>query len=133
MLINTVKSIRTLDKFYVKETKLMQIDDSLCTSLWGNSPHGYSFRPSIGASGGLLIMWDKEEVEILASYSFAYVLAVRGRFLKTNDEFIVYNVYAPCDVRSQHVLWESLFNRLANNDGACICICGDFNVVRGGG
>jgi hypothetical protein len=30
----------------------------------GNSPHGYSFRPSTGASGGLLTMWDTATVEV---------------------------------------------------------------------
>jgi hypothetical protein len=36
------------------ETKLSICDDFHCSSLWGNAPYAYSFRPSVGASGGLL-------------------------------------------------------------------------------
>jgi len=76
-------------------------------------------------------MWDKTEVEIFSSFSFDHVLEVRDRFLKSNVDFVFNNVYAPCDARSQHVLWESLSARLAIYDGINICVCGYFNVVRG--
>jgi hypothetical protein len=36
----------------LQETKVPQCDDFLCTSLWGNSPHAFSFRSFVGASGG---------------------------------------------------------------------------------
>jgi len=48
----------------IQETKLQTCDDFVCASVWGNSPHSYSFRPSIGASGGFLIVWDNSEVEV---------------------------------------------------------------------
>jgi hypothetical protein len=38
----------------LQETKLPLCDVFLCSSLWGNSPHSFSFRPSVEASGGLL-------------------------------------------------------------------------------
>jgi hypothetical protein len=34
----------------LQETKLQACDDSVCTSVWGSSPFGFSFRPSVGAS-----------------------------------------------------------------------------------
>jgi hypothetical protein len=37
-------------------------DDFFCASLWGSSPHAYSYRPSVGASGGLLVVWDTVEL-----------------------------------------------------------------------
>jgi len=36
----------------IQETKLAKVDDFICSSLWGSSPYGFSFRPSVGASGG---------------------------------------------------------------------------------
>ena len=36
----------------LQETKLSSCDVSLCMSFWGNSNHDFSFRPSVGASGG---------------------------------------------------------------------------------
>lgn len=64
----------------LQETKLEQIDSFVCTSLWGSSYYGYSFNPSVGASSGLLVMWDVAEVEIHSSFTFDHVLAVRGKF-----------------------------------------------------
>jgi exonuclease III len=115
----------------LQETKLMQIDNLLCSSLWGGSSHDFSYRPSVGASGGLLIMWDLEEVSINASFSFDHVLVVQGRFLKSQDDFVLFNVYAPCDGRSQSLLWDSLSAHMSLYVGCKICVCGDFNVVRG--
>jgi len=48
----------------LQETKLQLIDVFLCTSLWGNSNHDYSYSPSVGASGDLLTAWDTSEVEV---------------------------------------------------------------------
>jgi len=91
----------------------------------------FSFRLSVGASGGLLTLWDREEVDIAFSFSFNHVLAVGGRFLHSNEEFVLFNVYALCDVGSQSVLWENLSARLVAYVGHLVCVCGDFNVVRG--
>lgn len=70
-------------------------------------------------------------MEIFATFSFDHVVEVRGRFLTSNDDFVLFNVYSPCDARSQHVMWESLSTRLANFDVLNICVCGHFNVVWG--
>lgn len=79
----------------LQETKLSVIDDALSLSLWGSSAHSYSFRPAVGASGGLLIMWDTAVVEVWSSVSFEHVLIIHGQFLDSNDEFYLFNIYAP--------------------------------------
>jgi len=66
---------------------------------------------------GLLVVWDCEEVEIFTSSSFDHVLVVSVRFVKLNEIFVLFNVYAPCDVGSQRVLWENLSNMLATYTG----------------
>jgi hypothetical protein len=48
----------------LQETKLQFCDDFLGTSLWGNTPCDFSYRPSVEASGGLLTVWDTSEVEV---------------------------------------------------------------------
>jgi exonuclease III len=96
----------------LQETKLQVCDDFLCTSVWGNTPFGFSFRPSEGASGGLLTIWDSMEVEMWSSVSSDHVLWCHGRFLKTGEEFWVANVYAPCDLGAKQRLWDSLTSRL---------------------
>jgi len=51
--------------------------------------------------------------------------------MHSDEDFVLLNVYAPCDIGSQIMLWETLSTRLANYVGHLVCACGDFNVVRG--
>jgi exonuclease III len=114
----------------LQETKLQVCDDSLCASIWGSSSHSYSFRPSVGASGGLLTVWDSAEVEVWDSTSGDYFLFIHGKFVKTNEEFFLFNIYASCDPTARQALWHSLSARLDLLGGKKVCICGDFNAVR---
>jgi hypothetical protein len=107
----------------LQETKLQACDDFLCTSVWGDSPFGFSFRPSVGASGGLLTLWDTTEVEVWSSISHDHALWCHGQFLKTGEEFWVVNVYAPCDFRAKQRLWDSLSLRLQPLRGMRVCVC----------
>jgi exonuclease III len=114
----------------LQETKLALCDDFLSSSLWGNSPHAFSYRPSIGASGGLLTIWDTTEVEVWSSVSQEHVLWCHGRFLSSGEEFHVANVYGPCDAGARQRLWDSLSVRILSLGGQRVCVCGDFNAVR---
>jgi len=38
----------------LQETKMMVCDIAVCSSLWGSSSSEFSFRPSVGASGGVV-------------------------------------------------------------------------------
>lgn len=96
----------------------------------GDATVDYSFKPSTGSSGGLVTLWDCAEVDVGATISFEHVLVILGRFLKSTESFVLFNVYAMCDVASQQVLWENISVRLNSFAGQNICICGDFNVVR---
>ena len=86
--------------------------------------------PSVGASGGLATLWDLNEVEVWLTVSMDHVLAVTGRFLKSGERFVVFNVYAPCDISRQHDLWNALSSRVEALVGQNVCVCGDFNAIR---
>ncbi|GAU51172.1 hypothetical protein TSUD_412070 [Trifolium subterraneum] len=114
----------------LQETKMGVCEDFFCASLWGSSPHAYSFRPSAGASGGLLVMWDTVEVEVWSSASFNHVVQIHGRFIKSDKEFYLFNVYVPCDDTAKQMLWDSLSGKIQQLVGKKVCVCGDFNAVR---
>ncbi|MCH79399.1 cysteine-rich receptor-like protein kinase [Trifolium medium] len=114
----------------LQETKLQSCDDFICSTLWGNSSHAFSYRPSNGASGGLLTLWDSAEVEVWSSESLEGVLWCHGRFVRSDEEFYVANVYAPCDDGAKQLLWDSLSARIQALGRSRICVCGDFNAVR---
>ncbi|GAU40134.1 hypothetical protein TSUD_163030 [Trifolium subterraneum] len=77
---------------------------ALCSSIWGTSPHAFSYRPSVGASGGMLTLWDSTEVDVWVLESHEHVLWCHGQFIKSEEEFSTLG-------RSR------------------VCVCGDFNVV----
>ncbi|XP_045791618.1 exodeoxyribonuclease-like [Trifolium pratense] len=114
----------------LQETKLSHCDVFMCSTLWGSSQHAFSYRPSDGASGGLLTLWDTSEVEVWTSETSNHVLWCRGRFVKSGDEFLLANVYAPCDDGAKQRLWDSLSARILLTGRERVCICGDFNAVR---
>ena len=98
--------------------------------MWGDSSCSFSYRPSIGAFGGLLSVWDTAEVEVWSSVSCDHTLILHGRFIKANEEFFLFNIYAPCDVVERKLLWDSLSLRLQQLRGKKVCVRGDFNDVR---
>jgi len=93
----------------IQETKLQVIDGFLCTSLWGPSNHDFSYSPSVGASGGLVAIWDTSEVEVWLTARGEHFLMIHGRFIKSNEEFYIFNVYAPCDRSANPKSYASLF------------------------
>jgi exonuclease III len=101
----------------LQETKLQVCDDSLGVAMWGSSLVGFS-------------LWDTTEVEVWSSLSRDHVLWCHGRFIKTGEEFMVANVYAPCDPDAKQGLWDALSSRLQSLVGMRVCVCGDFNAVR---
>ena len=98
--------------------------------VWGNSSCGYSFQASLGASGGLLTIWDTDVVEVWSTSCFNHALVIRGQVISTGIEFIIVNVYGPCDTTTKQVLWDNLTTFVFANSDATLCLCGDFNSVR---
>jgi len=62
--IRRLISEKSPDVFCIQETKLEVVDDVMCRSLWGSEDVAYSFKPSVGASGGILTMWNHSVVDI---------------------------------------------------------------------
>jgi hypothetical protein len=95
----------------------MACDGFVCSSLWGDSSYDYSYRPSVGESGGLLTMWDTSEVEVWTSVSREHMLQIHGRFVRSNEVFYLFNIYAPFDLRAKEELWAALSVRLQSLRG----------------
>ena len=114
----------------LQESKLREVDDFLVKSVCGNSCFGYSFQPSVGGSGGLLTCWDPSVVEVWCTINYIHVLIIKGKVILTSQDFIIANVYAPCDLYAKQELWVRLNQFILENGDVNFCICGDFNSVR---
>jgi len=60
---------------------LTGIDGFLIKSIWGDAPCDYSYQLSVGASGGLIMVWDSSIIEVWSSMSFGHVLVIKGSYL----------------------------------------------------
>jgi exonuclease III len=114
----------------LQESKLSVVNDLVCKAIWNDDNVEFSYQSSRGASGGLITLWNRNEVEVWFSFNMEHVLGVQGQFVKTGEQFTLFNVYAPCDTLSQQLLWQNLSARLASLSEANVCLCGDFNAVR---
>lgn len=65
-----------------------------------------------------------------SSVNCLHTLIIHGRFIKSNEEFYLFNIYAPCDALARKHLWDSLSPRLQQLRGKKVFVCEDFNVVR---
>ncbi|KAF1893310.1 hypothetical protein Lal_00001766 [Lupinus albus] len=54
---------KQIDFLCIQETKLENIDSTLCSKLWVDSDFDWDFLPSIGKSGRILSMWRKEKFQ----------------------------------------------------------------------
>lgn len=114
----------------LQESKLSVVNDMVCKAIWNDNNVDFSYQPSIGASGGLITLWNCNEVEVWFSFNMDHLLGIQGQFVKTGEKFTLLNVYALCDPYRQQMLWQNISVRLATLLDENICICGDFNVIR---
>jgi len=114
----------------IQETKLPVFDAFVCKSIWGDGNVDYSYQPSMGASRGIVMLWDLREVEVWSTVSLDHVLAVAGCFVQSGELFVVFNVFAPCDSSRQQALCNVLSSRLEALADQNVCVCGDFNAIR---
>jgi hypothetical protein len=71
-------------------------------------------------------------VEVWDSGCGDHFLLIHGRFVNSNEEFHLLNIYAPCDQIAKKVSRDSLTAHLQLLGGKMVCVCGDFNAVRDG-
>jgi hypothetical protein len=79
---------------------------------------------------GLVMVWDSTRIDVWCSMSFGHTLIIKGTIIQIGEQFVIVNVYAPCELVAKRALWERLTVFVDNNNDICFCVCGDFNSVR---
>ncbi|PNY13834.1 cysteine-rich receptor-like protein kinase [Trifolium pratense] len=83
-ILNIVKEKKP-DIMCIQESKMECMDEGLGKVLLGSSEVGFSFKPSAGASGGIITLWNSNTVEVVHSASFDHVLIIHGARLVNSD------------------------------------------------
>ncbi|GKC98926.1 RNA-directed DNA polymerase, eukaryota [Tanacetum coccineum] len=83
----------------------------------------------MGNSGGILCVWDSN---IFHKENFTvsdYFIAIMGKWLSNDRNYLIISIYAPQDLSEKKLLWQYLAHIIGGWDGDVI-IMGDFNEVR---
>jgi hypothetical protein len=84
---------------------------------------------SVGASGGILLMWDRRVVEKIDEAVGDFSVSCRFRGVIDQFEWAFSGVYGPQTDRERSLMWDELAG-LASWWGIPWCVGGDFNVIR---
>ena len=91
-----------------QETKLSHIGLAEVGSLLGNRFADWVYLEFEGASGGVLIMWDKRVIEIQEWVKGQYSISCRFRNVHDQFEWAFSGVYGPNVDAERFILWEEL-------------------------
>ena len=117
------------DIICLQETRLELVTRRIVRSLWGIHHVDWMFLGSVGASGGILLMWDRRVVEKIDEAVGDFSVSCRFRGVIDQFDWAFSGVYGPQSDRERSLMWDEL-SGLASWWGTPWCVGGDFNVVR---
>ena len=113
----------------LQETKLEFIDRGIIRSLWGIQHVDWLYLGSDGASGGILIMWDRRVVAMTDSAVGHFSISCKFRNVVDQKEWAFSGVYGPNINRERNTMWEELAG-VVTWWGVPWVVGGDFNAIR---
>lgn len=109
--------------FCLQETKLEIISNNIVRSLWSCPFVDWCYLASCGASGGMLIMWNKRIVEKIDVFVGEFVPAYSFRSVVDDFSWAFAGVYSPNIDALRSSLWDELA-RLSSWWGSCLGVLG---------
>ena len=98
-------------------------------SLWGCLHVDWLYLGSIGASGAVLVMWDRRIVEKIEEAVGRFSISFKFKNVEDQFEWAFNGIYGPNSTHDQRLLWEELAG-IRSWWSMPWCLGGDFNVVR---
>ena len=96
------------DVICLQETKLKIISRRIIRSIWSCQYVGWIYLPSKGASGCILVMWDKRVVECTDEFMGEYVVGCSFKNLEDGFVWAFAGVYGPNLDRERKRMWDEL-------------------------
>jgi len=99
----------------IQETKTNSMLDAKYFLLWGDSNIGWLHNEGVDKVGSMLTMWHKEVFNYDNHITRKDFIVMFGQHIKSKRNISMVNVYAPCNMVENNILWEGLHNiKLAN-------------------
>ncbi|GMI63973.1 hypothetical protein HRI_000066600 [Hibiscus trionum] len=114
---------------FVQEIKMTKVEDRTIKFICGNqSDTGSAISPSVGASGGLLSIWNNKFFKLESSMIWNNFIIMQGSIRPIKMKYNLVNIYPP-NYQGERL---SMFNELTSilhQMRAPMIIGGDFNIV----
>ena len=112
----------------LQEVKKSNIDRKFVASVWRSRFKEWILLPSVGRSGGILMMWDSRRVKVTDNLIGEFSVSICMK-LDNLGEWWFSGIYKPPSAASRKEFWDKLVG-LCELCGEKWCLGGDFNVVR---
>ncbi|GMI83243.1 hypothetical protein HRI_001993600 [Hibiscus trionum] len=93
---------------FLQESKASQFTPSLLKRLKGPQFSDCVFYLLVGASGGLISLWDRQFFKVRASMITGRWIGLLGQFESCTSECLLINLYAPNDLASRKLIFEEI-------------------------
>ena len=113
----------------IQETKRENFDGRYLLSFCPIKLNKYDYIPSIGASGGIITIWNDNLFARETLHKNEYSISIRFTSKQTGEHWILTNIYGPCqdDRRQEFIQW---FQDIDMPIETKWMIMGDFNYIR---
>lgn len=102
--VKEMVKVQKPDLLCIQESKLEEVDQKVCSTLWEGEDFDWVAKNAVGRSGGLLMLWRKGSFSLSYEFQGDNFLGVVGLWGENQVQVSVVNVYAPCDLRGKRRL-----------------------------
>jgi len=113
----------------IQETKRESFDSTYIRKFCPNNFDSFCFLPSLGASGGILVVWKSSTFTGNMVFQNRFSISVEFISTHNNDRWVLTSIYAPCDDEGKAVFLD-WFRNIHMPDDVDWLILGDFNLYR---
>lgn len=126
--INNIILKCNVDFFFIHETKLVNISVSMAGSFWRNKNIEFSYTMYVGASGGILSLWNSDSVQVISSFGGKGYLGVKA--IWKEETYYIVNVYSLCSLTVKRLLLGNLISSKSKFMDDEWIIGGEFNAIK---
>ena len=113
----------------IQETKKESFDRKFIKSCCPKQFDNFAFSPSVGASGGILVVWNSKIFQGILVQSERFGLIISFSSAHTGQKWTLVVVYGPCQGEQRDLFVQWLYD-LVIPDGELWLFLGDFNFIR---
>lgn len=92
----------------LQETKQSLMNYYIAHELWGITSYNWSCFPSLGASGGLILMWDADRLSISEDLLRKSYFSLLCNLVGSDVQWVVTNACGLCLVKDKAEFWKEL-------------------------